>query len=103
MEKHCSNPQYFKEKNYKAKFLTNLIFKSKINKNNFEKKLNEKKQRKVEKKNNFKRKTKKNESWKKLKNYKKKKKREKCTVNYYCNLVIYNVFEYRKRMIASII
>jgi len=30
--KHHSNPQYFKEKNYKAQYL-----KSKINKNNFEK------------------------------------------------------------------
>jgi len=39
VEKHCSNPQYFKEKNYKAKILTRSIFlKSKINKNNFGKK-----------------------------------------------------------------
>jgi hypothetical protein len=49
--KHRSNPQYFKEKNYKAKFLTSSIFKSKINKDNFEKKINvKKKKRKVEKK-----------------------------------------------------
>ena len=27
VEKHRSNPQYFKEKNYKAKILTRLIFK----------------------------------------------------------------------------
>jgi len=27
VEKHQSNPQYFKEKNYKAKILTRLIFK----------------------------------------------------------------------------
>jgi hypothetical protein len=27
MEKHRSNPQYFKEKNYKAKFLTSSILK----------------------------------------------------------------------------
>jgi hypothetical protein len=48
VEKHRSNPQYFKEKNYKAKILTMSIFlKSKINKNNFGKK---RKNRKVEKK-----------------------------------------------------
>jgi hypothetical protein len=35
VEKHRSNPQYFKEKNYKVKILTTSIFKSKINKNNF--------------------------------------------------------------------
>ena len=27
MENHCSNPQYFKEKNYKEKILTMSIFK----------------------------------------------------------------------------
>jgi hypothetical protein len=27
VEKHRSNPQYFKEKNYKAKILTKSIFK----------------------------------------------------------------------------
>jgi hypothetical protein len=27
VEKYRSNPQYFKEKNYKAKLLTRLIFK----------------------------------------------------------------------------
>jgi hypothetical protein len=27
VEKHCSNSQYFKEKNYKTKFLTNSILK----------------------------------------------------------------------------
>jgi len=43
----CSNPQYFKEKNYKAKILTSQYLKSTINKNNFEKK---RKNRKVEKK-----------------------------------------------------
>jgi hypothetical protein len=35
VEKYRSNPQYFKEKNYKVKILTTSIFKSKINKNNF--------------------------------------------------------------------
>jgi hypothetical protein len=36
VEKHRSNPQYFKEKNYKAKILTSpaQYLKSKINKNN---------------------------------------------------------------------
>jgi hypothetical protein len=27
MEKHCNNSQYFKEKNYKAKFLISLVLK----------------------------------------------------------------------------
>jgi hypothetical protein len=27
MRKHCNNPQCFKEKNYKARFLTNSILK----------------------------------------------------------------------------
>jgi hypothetical protein len=45
VEKHRNNLKYFKEKNYKLKFL------SKINKNNFEKKNKKKrKNRKVEKK-----------------------------------------------------
>jgi hypothetical protein len=35
MEKNCSNPPCFQGKNYKAKFLTSLIFKKKINKENF--------------------------------------------------------------------
>jgi len=35
--KHCSNPQYFKGKNYKMKFLTSSILK-KIDKDNFRKK-----------------------------------------------------------------
>jgi hypothetical protein len=35
--KYCSNPQYFKEKNYITKFLTSSIFK-KFGKDNFEKK-----------------------------------------------------------------
>jgi hypothetical protein len=30
MEKHCNNSQYFKEKNYKAKFLISLILKKKL-------------------------------------------------------------------------
>jgi hypothetical protein len=38
VEKHCSNPQYFKEKNYKENFLTMSIFKKQNKKNNFEKK-----------------------------------------------------------------
>ena len=52
MEKHRSNPQYFKEKNYKTKILTGQYLKSKINKNNFEKtkKKQMKKNRKVKKK-----------------------------------------------------
>jgi hypothetical protein len=29
MEKHCNNSQYFKEKNYKAKFLISSILKKK--------------------------------------------------------------------------
>jgi len=37
MGKHCNNPQCFKEKNYKAKFLISSILK-KINKDNFRKK-----------------------------------------------------------------
>ena len=39
MGKHCNNPQCFKEKNYKAKFLISSILK-KINKDNFRKKNN---------------------------------------------------------------
>jgi len=35
--KYCSNPQYFKRKNYITKFLTSSIFK-KFGKDNFEKK-----------------------------------------------------------------
>jgi len=31
MGKHSSNPQYFKEKNYKSKFLTSSILKKSIN------------------------------------------------------------------------
>jgi hypothetical protein len=42
--KHCSNPQYF-FLNYKAKFSTNSIFK-KIDKDNFEKKIKNKKKKK---------------------------------------------------------
>jgi hypothetical protein len=38
MGKHCNNPQCFKEKNYKAKFLISSILK-KINKDNFRKKI----------------------------------------------------------------
>ena len=30
MEKHCNNSQYFKEKNYKAKFLISSILKKKL-------------------------------------------------------------------------
>jgi hypothetical protein len=47
IEKYCSNLQYFKEKNYIAKFSTSSIFK-KISKNNFEKKIKTKKQKKKE-------------------------------------------------------
>jgi len=36
--KYYSNPQCFKEKNYKAKFSTSSILKKKIDKNNSEKK-----------------------------------------------------------------
>jgi hypothetical protein len=36
--KHCSNPQCFKEKNYKTKFSTNSILKKQIDKDNSEKK-----------------------------------------------------------------
>jgi len=38
MRKHCNNPKCFKEKNYKAKFLTISILKKKFNKDNFRKK-----------------------------------------------------------------
>ena len=37
MGKHYNNSQYFKEKNYKAKFLISSILKKKIDKYNFEK------------------------------------------------------------------
>jgi len=47
VRKHCSNPRCFKEKNYEAKFSTNLILK-KIDKDNFEKKTQ--KQRRIKKK-----------------------------------------------------
>jgi len=53
--KYCSNPQYFKEKNYIAKFLTSSIFK-KIGKDNFEKKI---KIKKLKKRVNFEKKRKK--------------------------------------------
>jgi len=43
MEKNCYNPQCFQGKNYKAKFLTSLILKNKIGKENFEKNHNKKK------------------------------------------------------------
>jgi hypothetical protein len=43
MKKNCCNPQRFQEKNYKAKFLIRLIFKKKMNKENFEKNHNKKK------------------------------------------------------------
>ena len=39
MGKHCSNPQCFKEKNYKTKLSTSsIVKKKKFNKNSFEKK-----------------------------------------------------------------
>jgi hypothetical protein len=41
--KHCSNPQCFKEKNYKTKFSTNSILKKQIDKDNSEKKKTRKK------------------------------------------------------------
>jgi hypothetical protein len=41
--KHCSIPQYFFKKNYKAKFSTSSILKNKIDKNNSEKKTQKKK------------------------------------------------------------
>jgi len=47
IEKNCCNPLCFQGKNYKAKFLTNLIFKKKINKENFGN--NHKKKRKEKK------------------------------------------------------
>jgi hypothetical protein len=48
VRKHCSNPRCFKEKNYEAKFLTNLILK-KIEKDNFEKKTQKQKQKRIKK------------------------------------------------------
>jgi hypothetical protein len=44
MEKHCNNLQYFKEKNYKAKFSIRSILKKKIDRDNFREKNNKKKQ-----------------------------------------------------------
>jgi len=46
VEKHHNNPQYFKEKNYKAKILNILIFKKKNKKKYFYKKKNLKKNKK---------------------------------------------------------
>ena len=43
-EKHCSNQQCFKEKNYKAKFLISSILK-KIDRDNFRKKKQNKHQK----------------------------------------------------------
>jgi len=54
VEKNYSNPQCFKEKNYKAKFLISSILKKKINKDNSEKKIKKakkKKKKKMKKKN----------------------------------------------------
>jgi Txe/YoeB family toxin of Txe-Axe toxin-antitoxin module len=45
MEKHCNNSQFFKEKNYKVKFLISSILK-KIDKDNFRKKITKKTQNK---------------------------------------------------------
>jgi hypothetical protein len=39
MEKYCSNPQYFKEKNYKTKFSISWIFKKLNQKIQFWKKI----------------------------------------------------------------
>jgi len=53
VEKNYSNPQCFKEKNYKAKFLiSSILKKNKINKDNSEKKIKKakKKKKKMEKK-----------------------------------------------------
>jgi hypothetical protein len=83
VEKHRSNPQYFKEKNYKVKILTTSIFKSKINKNNFVKNKLKKKAKigKLKKKVILKKK-----SEKKTKKKKKLGKKErKSTVDYCCN------------------
>jgi hypothetical protein len=55
-----------KEKNYKAKFLTSSILKSKIDKDNFEKTINKKGGKLEKKESNFwKKKKKKEEIWKK--------------------------------------
>jgi hypothetical protein len=43
VEKHYSNPQCFKEKNYKTKFSTNSILKKQIDKDNSAKKKQKKK------------------------------------------------------------
>ena len=71
MEKHCNNPQYFKEKNYKVKFLTSSLSKKvKSTKiiflKNKQKKAKVGKKRKVILKIKIKNK-KKRESWKKKK------------------------------------
>ena len=65
MEKHCSNPQCFKEKNNKAKFSTSSILKKKINKNNSEKK--HKKSKKKKEEDNFEKQNGKKHMWGKLK------------------------------------
>jgi len=65
-----------KKKNYKAKILTSSIFKSRINKNNFEKKYKCKKKKKTEK------------SWKKSNFAKKKKKVEKKEEEMQCKLLL---------------
>jgi hypothetical protein len=54
MGKHCNNRQCFKEKNYKAKFLTSSIVKKKFDKDNFLKKTQ--KQKKTEKEDDFRKK-----------------------------------------------
>jgi hypothetical protein len=57
MEKHCSNRQCFKEKNYKAKFSTSsIIIKNKIDKYNFFKKKKKRKKKKIILKKNKKKK-----------------------------------------------
>jgi len=58
VEKHCSNPQCFKEKNYKAKFSTSSILKKKSTKKILKK--NTKNQRKKKKKTILKNKMEKN-------------------------------------------
>jgi hypothetical protein len=52
VRKHCSNPRCFKEKNYEAKFSTNLILK-KIDKDNFEKKNTKTKKNKKKKEGHY--------------------------------------------------
>jgi len=88
VEKHRRNSQYFKGKKLQNEIFNQLnIKKSKIDKDNFEKKINKKRGKLGKKESNFGKKKKKGEIWKKKmkkKQKSKKKRKKKCTVDYYC-------------------